>query len=104
MYKKALGGWLAPTPEPQPSTLDETIRQAMTEHLKLHSSDGLELFIWATLAVTGGRNYIYPVSAVDVDVALEEAKNLHQMRGLPPSGDWKLLFPQGEDHLPIVSN
>jgi hypothetical protein len=102
MYKKALGGWLAPTPEPQPSTLDETIRQAMTEHLKFHSDDGLQLFIWATPAVTGDRIYIYPSSAVDADVALEMAMRDHETRGIQPSGLWELLFPEGEHHLVVV--
>jgi hypothetical protein len=101
-YNERPGGWLAPIPE-VPPTLDEIVRWAMTEHLKFHSNDGLELFIWATLAVTGDQIYIYPISAVDVGAALEIAMRLHEMRDVLPSGDWKLLFPQSEYHLLVMN-
>ncbi|HTW24683.1 MAG TPA: hypothetical protein VMD78_13855 [Candidatus Baltobacteraceae bacterium] len=101
-YNELPGGWLAPTPEPQPSARDEVIQRAMTEHLKFHSTDSLELFIWETLAVTGDQIYTYPISAVDAGVALEWAMRLHAGRRIQPSGNWRLLFPQGQYPLFVV--
>ena len=92
LYKNVMGGWLAPKPKTPPSTFDEIVLRAIMEHLEFHKNDGLELFIWATFAVTGDPLYTYPISAVNADAALEDAKRLHRMRGIPPSGDWKLLF------------
>jgi hypothetical protein len=102
-HNEPLGGWLAPTPE-TPQTFDEIVQWAMTEHLKFHLNDGLELFIWATLAVAGDQIYIYPISAKDVGAALEIAMRLHEMRDVLPSGDWKLLFPQSEYHLVVMND
>ena len=46
-------GFVAPTPETQPTTIDELVERAIAEHLKFHSDDGLGLFIWTTPDVTG---------------------------------------------------
>lgn len=97
-------GWLAPTPETQPTTIDELVECAIAEHLKFHSDDGLGLFIWATPDVTGAPLYTYPISAAGPDRALKVAKALHQRRGILPSGEWILLFPSDQDHLPAVGN
>jgi len=51
-------GWLAPTPEPQPTTIDELVERAIAEHLKFHADDGLGLFIWATPDVTGAALHL----------------------------------------------
>ena len=102
MHKNVVVGLLVPTPETQPSTLDEIVQREMTKHLKLHSNDGLELFIWGTLDVTGGPPYTYAISAENAHVALEEAMRWHETLGVPPSGNWKLLFPQGQHPLLVV--
>ena len=98
-------GWLAPTPEPQPTTIDELVERAIAEHLKFHSDDGSGLFIWATPDVTGAQNlYTYPISAADSDLALEIAKAFHERRGILPSGEWILGFAWEQDNLPAVGN
>jgi len=97
-------GWLAPTPEPQPTTIDELVERAIAEHLKFHADDGLGLFIRATPDVTGAPLYTYPISAADSDLALEIAKACHERRGILPSGEWILLFPSEQDNLPAVGN
>ena len=77
-------GWLAPTPETQPTTIDELVERAIAEHLKFHSDDGLSLFIWATPDVTGAPLYTYPISAAGPDRALKIAKALPPKAGDTP--------------------
>ena len=97
-------GWVAPTPETQPTTIDELIGRAIAEHLKFHADDGSGLLIWATPDVTGAPLYTYPISAADPDLALEIAKACHEWRGILPSGEWTLVFAWEQDNLPAVGN
>ncbi|MGA2427987.1 MAG: hypothetical protein ABSH13_05745 [Candidatus Acidiferrum sp.] len=97
-------GLVAPTPETQPTTIDELVERAIAEHLKFHADDGSGLFIWATPDVTGAPLYTYPISAADPDLALEIAKACHEWRGILPSGEWILVFAWEQDNLPAVGN
>ena len=97
-------GWLAPTPETQPKTIDELVERAIAEHLKFHADDGSGLFIWATPDVTGAPLYAYPISAADPDLALEIAKALHERRGILPSGEWIPVFEWEQDNHPAGGN
>lgn len=95
--QEVIRGYVAPKPAEVPKNLDEVMLQAVTEHLKFHTNDGMSLFVWATLSVTGARRHIYPISTTDAGTALEIAKALHEQRGLPASGVWQLVFTYGDD-------
>lgn len=95
--EEEIWGFLAPKPAEGPKSLDEVMLQAVAEHLKFHTNDGMSLFVWATLSVTGTRFHIYPISTTDAGTALEIAKALHEQRGLPESGVWQLVFTYGDD-------
>lgn len=85
-------GYLVPASRKRPSNLDEAIADAITEHCKVHKSDGVSLFLFGTLSPSGSQGYLYPVSAVDADYAFHIAQILHGSRGLPAGLEWSLLF------------
>jgi len=76
-----------------PANLDEGLFQAVLEHLKFHTNDGMSLFVWGTPKDSGTGLYAYPISTIDEDTSLRIAQSLHEQRGLPPSSDWYLLYP-----------
>ena len=95
--QRVMGGWLSPKPEKAPASVEDIILPAIATHMKYHSNDGLALFIWATPSAPALDPciYHYPMSAEDAEKALDVAKGLHRMRGIPPSGVWELLFQFG---------
>jgi hypothetical protein len=95
-------GYVAPKPEKAPTNLQEVLFQAELEHRKFHTNDGMSLFVWATASTIKTKLYIYPISALDLDTSLQIAQNLHEQRGLPPSDDWRLLFPDENDEQRIA--
>jgi hypothetical protein len=72
------------------STMSKSLTQSLptivANHLKHHSSDGMSLYIFAT------GTYAYPISAVSREHGFDIALSLHQLRGLPPSNDWQLIY------------
>jgi hypothetical protein len=94
---QVMGGWLSLKAEKAAAGVEDIILPAIATHMEYHSNDGLALFIWATPSASGLDPWIYyyPMSAEDAEKALDVAKGLHRMRGIPPSGVWELLFQFG---------
>lgn len=87
-----ISGWVAPTPSEPPTKPDEVFANAVAEHLKHHTNDGLALFVFGTLDSSASKWYLYPASAVDADTAFYNVQLLHESRGLQASCEWSLLF------------
>jgi hypothetical protein len=98
-HKQFMGGYLAPKPAKVPANLEEVVRQAIEEHQKFHTNDGLSLYVWVAPKATGSGLHIYPISTFDEYTSRQIAQGIHAQRGLPLSGDWYLLFPSDHTNL-----
>lgn len=96
---RVINVYRVPNSAEPPASPEEVCANALAEHLKEHSGDGMSLFVFVTRSSSGSTLYFYPVSATDAETAFIIAQALHESRGLPPSNDWLLCFSYGdEDH------
>ena len=103
-HQQVVWGYVAPKPAMPPANLEQVVEQALVEHLKFHTHDGMSLYVWGTPKVEVGGLYIYPISAVDEGTSLQIAQGLHEKRGLPATGEWSLLYgyPGAHQAHPVI--
>jgi hypothetical protein len=93
---RVIAGRLVKSSAKPPASAEEVFANAVAEHLKEHSADGMSLFVFATRIPSGSKLYLYPISAKDAETAFLIAQALHESRGLPPSNEWCLCFSYGD--------
>ncbi len=95
-----IAGRLVTNSCPPPASLEDVFANAIAERLKVHSTDGMSLFVFGTRSRSGPKLHLYPISAVNVEIAFCIAQRLHTSRGLPPSIEWTLYFQYEVCHRP----
>ena len=89
-----------PPPAQPPASLEEAIAAALVEHLRLHTYDGLSLYVFLAYDY---KPRLFPISATDEKTARHIAATAHNVPELRSESAWELVFqyPEpGDPHLP----